>query len=431
MEKHDIVIIGGGHNGLVAAAYLSRAGLDVCVVESQDKCGGGVITEELTLPGFKHDTFSVDHGIIQANPLIRQDELGLISKYGLKYITHSPGNAFIFPDDSALVLYRDINKTCECISRFSERDAEAYPKFLKACEEMNTILQEHMFFPPPTFGTMISFLEASETGREYLGLILGSALDAAEDWFESERMKAALIRHVGEVLVSPQQKGTGNFVFKFATAARGTSIPEGGSGALTGALLACVRDNGGTIRVSCPVKAIKIESGEARGVILNTGEEIIATRAVVSSLNAKQLFLEPVKPEEVPPGFQEKVRRIRQSVFITMKQDIALNEAPNFKAGGDVNEALLIRITPFMEDLLRLPVCSHSTAHITPVRSTTAAITVITFHLLFIFLPPFYNFVPPQIPDTVPCRWAPVNTGRLLFPVDTPAAARALHGELV
>jgi phytoene dehydrogenase-like protein len=336
------------------AAYLAKAGLDVCVVERLPKCGGGVLTEELTLPGFKHDPFSADHAAIQANPLIRYDELGLISKYGLKYITYSPGNAFIFPDDRALILYQDIDKTCESIRQFSERDAEAYPGFLKACEEMNRILGEYMFSPPPDFGNMISFLEASEQGREYLRLILGSALDVAEDWFESDQMKSVLTRSVSEALVPPQQKGTGNFVFKFAALAHGACLPEGGSGALTDALVACVRDKGGTIRVSSPVKTVSIKGGEARGAILDTGEEIMATRATIASINVKQLFLQMLKPEEVPSGFQEKVRRIRQSTFITMKQDMALNEAPRYKAGGDVDKAVFIRILPSLEDMLRI-----------------------------------------------------------------------------
>lgn len=354
VEKHDVLVIGGGHNGLIAAAYLAKAGLDVCVVERRDKCGGGVLTEELTVPGFKHDSFSFFHPIIQINPLISHDELGLKSRYGLKYIAYDPTTAFIFPDDRALILYRDVDKTCKCISQFSERDAEAYPRFLKACGEMRMILGEYMFSPPPDFGNMISFLEASEEGREYLGMILGSALDVAEDWFESEEVKAAFIRCVSEVLVPPQQKGTGDFAFTFAGASNEGVIPEGGSGALTDALVACVKDNGVTIKLSSPVKAVKVQGGEARGVVLDTGEEIMAKRAVVSTVNVKQLFLQMLKPEEMPARFPEKVRRITQSVCVVMKQDIALNEAPRYKAGGDADKALLTRITPFKEDILRM-----------------------------------------------------------------------------
>lgn len=353
MEKHEVVVIGGGHNGLIIAAYLAKAGLDVCVVEMQDKCGGAVLTEELTVPGFKQDPFSADHGTIQSNPLLRLDELGLKSNYGLDYIVYSPGNAFIFSDDRALVLYQDVDKTCDSISQFSRRDADAYPRFLEACEDMSRILADYMFSPPPAFGTMMSFLEASEEGREYLRLILGSALDAAEDWFESEQMKAALVRSVSEVLIPPQYKGTGSFVFKFAKAGM-SCIPKGGSGALVDALIAFLRDKGATIRVSSPVKAIKVEVGEAKGVVLDTGEKIIATKAVVSSLNVKQLFLKLLKAGDIPPSFQEKIQRIKPSVFLTMKQDIALNEALKYKADGDVNKALFVRITLPLEEMLKM-----------------------------------------------------------------------------
>ncbi|MBW1852292.1 MAG: NAD(P)/FAD-dependent oxidoreductase [Deltaproteobacteria bacterium] len=85
-EEYDIVVVGGGHNGLTTGAYLAKAGLSVCVLERQDKVGGGVVTRELTEPGFLHDHCSAWHGLIQANPLIKNDELGLLSKYGLKYI---------------------------------------------------------------------------------------------------------------------------------------------------------------------------------------------------------------------------------------------------------------------------------------------------------------------------------------------------------
>jgi len=352
--EHDVVVVGGGHNGLVAAAYLAKAGLDVLVVERQAKCGGGVVTEELTLPGFWHDAFSSDHALIQANPLISQDELGLKSKYGLNFLTHSPGTAFVFPDERALILHDEIEKTCESISQFSRRDAEAYPKFIQSCREMESILALYMFSPPPSFGSMISFLESSERGREYLRLILSSALEVAEDWFESEEVRAALVRSVSEVLIPPQQQGTGNFVFKFAPAVGGVVITEGGSGALTNALTRYLDDSGASILTSSPVEAIKVESGEARGVVLRTGEEILAKRAIVSSLNARQLFLELLPRSAVPSSFLGSLARVRPSVFVTMKQDIALSEAPRFKAGGDVDQALFVRVTLPLEEMLRM-----------------------------------------------------------------------------
>jgi phytoene dehydrogenase-like protein len=354
LSKHDVVVIGGGHNGLVAAAYLAKAGLDVLVCERHQKCGGGVVTEELTIPGFRHDAFSSDHALLQGNPLISQDELGLMSKYGLRYITHSPGTAFVFPDDRALVLYDELDKTCESISQFSQRDAETYPRFIESCREMEAILSLYMFSPPPAFGNMISFLEASERGREYLRLILSSALEVAEDWFESEEVRAALVRSVSEVLIPPQQQGTGNFVFKFAPAAGGVVIPRGGSGALTEALMRALADLGGVVRTGCPVKEVEVESGEARGVILEDGEELLAKKAVLSTVHVRRLLLDMVPQSAVPQAVREALGRLRPSVFVTMKQDLALDEAPRFKAGGDVDRCLFVRLTRPLDEMLRM-----------------------------------------------------------------------------
>jgi phytoene dehydrogenase-like protein len=151
MEKHDVVIIGGGHNGLIVAAYLAKAGLDVCVVELQDIVGGCVVTRELTLPGFKHDPAGAIHMMIQANPLLHQDELGLKSKYGLKYVSPDPPGAIVFSDDRALVIYKDINKMYESIKQFSAKDADAYLKFCQYLKRITAPLKIGMFSAPPRF----------------------------------------------------------------------------------------------------------------------------------------------------------------------------------------------------------------------------------------------------------------------------------------
>ncbi|MFC1995730.1 phytoene desaturase family protein [Chloroflexota bacterium] len=406
MEKHEVVVIGGGHNGLIVAAYLAKAGVDVCIIERLDVVGGGVRTEESTLPGFKHDPFSIEHGLIQSNPIISRDELGLKSKYGLKYLTQDPGYGIIFPDDSALFVYHDMDKTCESISQFSERDAEVFPKFAKACENTSKILEDFMSSPPPDFGNMISFMEASEEGQEYLKLIMESALDVAEDWFESEQMRVALIRNASEIMLPPQQKGTGNFVSKFPIASTWASIAEGGSGRLAEVLSACIEDNGGTIKVSSPVKAVKVEGGEARGVILDSGEEIMATKAVISGLNVKQLFCELLRPEELPATFPDRIKRTRPSVFVGMKQDIALNEAPKYKAGGDADKALTLQISPFLEDLLRMfEELAYGIPRVeSPLMGVTSLIDPTRApegkHTLYL-----YHYEPYDLKDGGPSRW--------------------------
>jgi phytoene dehydrogenase-like protein len=271
--------------------------------------------------------------------MIHHDELELVSKYGLKYIQPDPQLAIIFPDDRALVFYRDIHKTCESIAQFSERDAEKYPKYIERATEVLKMSGVIFYSPPPTFGAMVSLMDSSEMGREYLRVVMSSAHDMAEEWFESEQMKIAISRWASEMMVGPVENGTGAYAFGIPLIHRwGMAYPEGGSGMLSETLAACLKDKGGQIKLSSPIKAIKVEGGEAKGVILDNGEEILAEKAVISNLNAKQLFLEMLKPELLPEGFQEKVRRLKPSTFQGMLQALALDEAPRYRAGGDVNK---------------------------------------------------------------------------------------------
>src|ERR1035437_3941376 len=123
-KAYDVVAIWSGHNGLVAAAYLAAAGKSVLVLERNAWFGGGVVTAELTGPGYLHDRFSTGHIFIQANPLIKNDELKLLSRYGLKYIYPDVPFLCVFEDGSSIALHRDRSKTYQSIAAFSEKDAE-------------------------------------------------------------------------------------------------------------------------------------------------------------------------------------------------------------------------------------------------------------------------------------------------------------------
>ena len=122
---YDVIVIGSGHNGLIAACYLAKAGQKVLVLERNTWFGGGVVTSEIAAPGFRHDWHSATHVVIQANPLIRNDELALIGKYGLKYVYPEGIFSTIFDDHSSIVSYADLDKTCESIARISSRVAES------------------------------------------------------------------------------------------------------------------------------------------------------------------------------------------------------------------------------------------------------------------------------------------------------------------
>ena len=355
VEQHDVVIIGGGHNGLIIAAYLAKAKVDVCLLEVQDMVGGCVISRELTLPGFKHDQAGAIHMMIQANPMLHQDELGLKSRYGLKYISPDVPGAIVFSDDSALVIYKDIHKTYESIKQFSTRDADQYLKFCNYLKKTAAPVGIGMFTAPPRFGAMMSFLDSSEEGREYTRLLLASVQDIAEEWFESPHMRAAMGRWASEEMIGPREKGTGLYISAWPLFhSWGLTMPEGGSGALSEALASCIRDSGGTIRLNTGVKRVIVENGTASGVITEAGDQVMARKAVISAVNVKQLFLQMLGEGEAPAAFCEKIGKLKSSSFAPLVMHIALNEAPKFKAGGDVQKAPFVEISPFPEELLRL-----------------------------------------------------------------------------
>src|ERR687885_1845962 len=129
-DSFDVVVAGGGHNALVAAAYLTRAGLECCVLDARPILGGDTATEELTLPGFLHDTCSTAHNLIQASPTLRNDELRLLADYGLEYIQPDPVVHIPFPDGTSLTQWRDLERTCSEFAKFSRSDAEAFRRLI-------------------------------------------------------------------------------------------------------------------------------------------------------------------------------------------------------------------------------------------------------------------------------------------------------------
>ena len=151
-KDYDVIVAGGGHNGLTAAAYLAKAGLNVCVVETHEYVGGGAITREVNGPGFKHDLASTCHSFAFFNPLYTNDELKLRSKYGYQCLQTEILTSVIFPDERALVMTRDIDKTCASIAKFSPKDAEAYRRMHDWVMSFIDMFIGGMLSPAPPFG---------------------------------------------------------------------------------------------------------------------------------------------------------------------------------------------------------------------------------------------------------------------------------------
>src|SRR5262249_44541291 len=146
----DFVVVGGGSNTLTAAAYLAAAGHSVCVLERRGWLGGGCITREATVPGFRHDLHATNVFLVKANPLIRCDELGLLSRFGLEYVvTDEPYHGSLFEDGSGVRVYTDLERTCEAIATLDAADARAYRGFAARAAGFVDLMSFGMFGPPP------------------------------------------------------------------------------------------------------------------------------------------------------------------------------------------------------------------------------------------------------------------------------------------
>jgi phytoene dehydrogenase-like protein len=337
--EYDVIVAGGGHNGLTAAAYLAKAGLDVVVLEAKDEVGGGVVTEEVTLPGFHHDLHAIAHIFIQGNPMLLDDELGLRSRHGLEYVYPEPSMSVVFPDGDHIAFFTDVHKTAETIARISPRDAESYLRFHEFASPMLDMLLPAFFAPPAPMGALLAGLDQSEAGQEMLRILMMSHLDVCNEWFTHPKVRAALVRWVSELLVAPEEGGTGAFLLMMVPFIHryGLGFPVGGSGRLTAALSDAVTRFGGTIRTASPVEEFDFTGEAVTGVRLASGERLTARRAVVANLNVKQL------PELTANRFgaewERKVARLKPASFTLLAGHLALSEAPVFTAGPDVTNA--------------------------------------------------------------------------------------------
>jgi phytoene dehydrogenase-like protein len=282
-DTADLVVIGAGHNALVAAAYCAAAGLEVLVLESSPTVGGNTRTEELTLPGFAHDSCSSAHVLIQSNPLIRDDELGLVADHGLCYLATDPAVVLPQPDGELLVMHRDLEATADELARWSSRDAEAF----------RTLVAQWHGGLAAVHGRWSSGLELGDddvAGR-YRALRQRSAWDVVHERFESPVVRSFVLWLAMATIQDPRRPGTG-FLPSSMTAGRlsfGWTTPVGGSDALPRALVRKLESHGGRVRCSAHVTGIEVEGGRAVAVRTADGHRVRTREGVVSSAHLAHL----------------------------------------------------------------------------------------------------------------------------------------------
>jgi phytoene dehydrogenase-like protein len=292
----DVVVAGAGHNSLITAAYLAAAGHEVVVLDARHVPGGGAASEELLLPGYQIDSCSTGHTLIQTNPLILDDELGLQGDYGLEYLQPDPFAHVAFPDGRHLTMWLDPERTHEELARFSKADADAYRRVLAEYDEVKHIFGAATFTPPGFGPSLDERLAEHPRGRIWQRRRMMSAWDVIRREFETPHVQAFMLWQAFQTLVPIDMPGSGQLAYSivYGRQRRSWTLPRGGSGALTDTLVRFIEDRGGTVLCERPVARLVIEGPPTRercaGVETDAGERFMARRAVVSTIHVKHLL---------------------------------------------------------------------------------------------------------------------------------------------
>ncbi|MET3354332.1 UNVERIFIED_ORG: phytoene dehydrogenase-like protein [Xanthobacter viscosus] len=352
-ETHDVVVVGAGHNNLTAAAYLSKAGLGVRIFERNAWFGGGVVTRETTAPGFKHDHHSTTHIFIQANPLIKNDELELKSKFGLEYIPQEIPHACLFPDGSMIQTFGSLDKTCESIAQHSQKDADSYRRFVEKARQIMPMLLQGLFNPPLPFGSFMALLDQSPEGRDLIGDLFRSSYDLVIENFEHEKVRMHFLKWASECLMAPEEQGTGIVLFLMCGMCHDypAALPRGGSGELTAALIRCIQHHGGTVEANSEVRRLIVEHGQATGVEMADGRRINARKLVLASVHPH--LLDEFLGGGLPDRLKALAKGVKLSSYSAMNTHYALKHPPQFIGGNKVAGSYIVEGMPASLDDFR------------------------------------------------------------------------------
>ena len=286
----DIVVAGAGHNSLLTACYLAKAGYRCLVLDARPIPGGGAATEELMLPGFGIDTCATGHTMIRVNPALLHDELGL-TDYGLRYAEPDPVAHVAFPDGRQLTMWLDRDRTAAEVARFSAEDATAYLRLLDEYDQVKHIFTQAQFTPVGFGPPLDQMLAAHPRGRIWARRRQLSAVAVVRHEFSSRHIQAFLLWMAFQVFQPVDEPGSGVLPYAqtFGRQQRSWSIPIGGSGRLTAALTGYLTDHGGTVLCDQRVTGLLLEGGRCAGVQTQDGSRYRAGTAVVSTIHVKHL----------------------------------------------------------------------------------------------------------------------------------------------
>jgi phytoene dehydrogenase-like protein len=346
----DIVIIGGGHNGLVTAFYLAKAGFKPLVLERRAQPGGAAITEEFH-PGFRCSILSHSTGPLRSD-IVRDMRL---EKHGLKLVTPDVAVTALMPDGRALVLFRDAKRSAQEIAKFSQKDAARYGEFEQSLAKLGKVIGEALALPPPNidhpskadlWGMLQTGRAMRKLGKKDMYRLLRwgpmAVADLVAEYFDTELLRATIAaRGIFGTFLGPWSAGSSLVLLIRAAGdahpAGSAYFAEGGMGAVTQAMASAAQQAGAEILTNAEVIEIRVKDGVATGVVLTTGEEISA-KAVVSNADPKRTLLKMVDTVHLSPDFVMKLQHYRMPGTVA-KVNLALSGLPKFTAlNGDGSE---------------------------------------------------------------------------------------------
>ena len=288
----DFVIAGAGHNSLITACYLTKAGFSCTIIDARHIPGGGCATEEVLGQGYKIDTCSTGHTLILQNPIISQDELGLVKEFGLSYLHPDPVAHVALPDGEQITMTLDPEETAMEFSRYSQKDAESYLTLLKEFDELKPMLGQARSQPLGMGPSLKQLLQEHKRGAIWQRRQAMSARDVIMREFESEHVRAFMGWMAFQTAVPIDQAGTGFLPYQITAPrqARSWSIPKGGSGKLTDALVDYLTSRGARFELGKKIENLIFDGRKCVGVACANGEEYKAKCGVVSTIHVKHLI---------------------------------------------------------------------------------------------------------------------------------------------